>query len=262
MITTIGRIFVGSVVSRKPPLCKGRWPAARRVGGIAQQDITNSHSLPANSLPADEILFSHVGLLCFRISHLFEKGIACKQHRYMHRPRGSCVWPRCWESAEHEVHSLPERLCALHPCFCSLFHSAASHPARSPALLRHYKSRQYTFPAPSVGKNGPDKTEENHTTNAVLPWSFLFAIALRMEPVAYYASTAPQSLRHGLRRATSLYTMEAWALPRQIIIQGFAGLYRQVFSFTPARAPNPFAGWFSRDRPPGNRGCFCHPGGT
>ena len=29
-----------------------------------------------------------------------------------------------------------------------------------------------------------------------------------MEPTAYYVSTALQSLRHGLRRATSLYTRE------------------------------------------------------
>ena len=34
--------------------------------------------------------------------------------------------------------------------------------------------------------------------------SFLFAVVLQKVLTAYYASTALQSLRHGLRRATSL----------------------------------------------------------
>ena len=47
--------------------------------------------------------------------------------------------------------------------------------------------------------------------------SFLFAVALQMEPTAYYVLTPLQSLRHGLRRATSLYTREA--LVRQITVR-------------------------------------------
>ena len=51
--------------------------------------------------------------------------------------------------------------------------------------------------------------EENHTKDAVLPLSFSFEAALPTEPAAYCVSIAYQSLRHGLRRATSLYTREA-----------------------------------------------------
>ena len=33
----------------KPPLCKGRWAAARRLGGIVQHMLFSSHWLSANS---------------------------------------------------------------------------------------------------------------------------------------------------------------------------------------------------------------------
>ena len=53
------------------------------------------------------------------------------------------------------------------------------------------------FPNTFCLENEQDRSEENHTTDAVLLLSFLFAVVLQKVLTADYALTALQSLRHG-----------------------------------------------------------------
>jgi len=39
--------WISKFAKPKPPLCKGRWADARRLGGIVQENVTNSLFLQA-----------------------------------------------------------------------------------------------------------------------------------------------------------------------------------------------------------------------
>ena len=139
-------------------------------------------------------------------------GIALPQHRYTHKLHRNFCRHRCWEYGWLSDHIPPEKRCGLHLFWCFYPHSVENRPTQWQALLMRNRSQRYIFPTPFVWKNGQGRTAENHTIGAVLPWSFLFAAVLPKEPTAYCALAAWQSLRHGLRRATSLYTREALVL--------------------------------------------------
>ena len=133
-------------------------------------------------------------------------GIFLPQHRYTHKLHRNFCRLHCWGYEWLSDHTPPEKRCGLHLFWHFYPHSVENHPVQWRVLLLRYRSLRYISPVPIVWKNGQGRAAENHTIGAVLPWSFLFATVLPKEPTVYYASTARQSLRHGLRRATSLYT--------------------------------------------------------
>ena len=72
------------------------------------------------------------------------------------------------------------------------------------------------FPNTFVWKNEQDRSEEHHTTDAVLLLSFLFAVVLQKVLTADYALAALQSLRHGFAVPPPLTQGRLWCGAEQL----------------------------------------------